>query len=366
MNNKKTVVVLFGGQSSEHEVSRVSATTVINNLNTEKYYILPVGITKEGKWLLYTGAVENIKNGEWEKYATPAIISPDASQKALLKIVGDKVKVIPIDIVFPVLHGLYGEDGSIQGLLELSQIPYVGCGILASSVSMDKLYTKIVVAAQKDIAQAEYIKVYRDELKNIEDVVYNIEQNIGYPCFIKPSNAGSSVGITKAHDAEQLKEGLKLAANNDRKILVEKAIIGREVECAVLGNFDADASTVGEILAASEFYDYDAKYNNQESKTVIPASLPQNILDELKTTAKRIFKAVDGTGLARVDFFVEDKTNKIIFNEINTMPGFTSISMYPMLWENEGISKTKLIDKLIELAFEKSNNKLYLEAENGR
>lgn len=361
MNNKKTVVVLFGGQSSEHEVSRVSATTVINNIDSDKYYIIPVGITKGGKWMLYTGPVENITNGEWEKYATPAIISPDASQKALLKIVGDKLKVIPIDIVFPVLHGLYGEDGSIQGLLELSQIPYVGCGVLSSSISMDKLYTKIVVEAQKDIAQAEYIKVYRNELIDIETIVYNIEQKIGYPCFIKPSNAGSSVGITKAHNKEELKDGLKLAAKNDRKILVEKSIVGREVECAVLGNFDADTSNVGEILAASEFYDYDAKYNNQESKTVIPAKLSPTVLNKLKSAAKKVFKVVDGTGLARIDFFIENKTDKIIFNEINTMPGFTSISMYPMLWENEGISKTELIDKLIQLAFEKSNDKLYLE-----
>lgn len=358
MNNKKTIVVLFGGQSSEHEVSRVSATTVIENIDTDKYYVMPVGITKEGKWLLYSGPIENIKNGEWEKYAIPAIISPDASQKALLKIVGDKVKAIPIDIVFPVLHGLYGEDGSIQGLLELSQIHYVGCGILSSSIAMDKLYTKLIIKAEGDIAQAEFIKVYKNELDEIDKVIEKIEQRLGYPCFVKPSNAGSSVGITKAHNIEELKEGLQLAAQHDRKILVEQMIYGHEVECAVLGNIDSDATTVGEVFAASEFYDYDAKYNNEASKTVIPANLPSEIIEELKSKAKKVFKAIDGTGLARVDFFVEKDTNRIVFNEINTMPGFTNISMYPMLWEYEGLSKKQLIDKLIELSLQKS--KLYL------
>lgn len=359
MNNKKTIVVLFGGQSSEHEVSRVSATTVINNLDTEKYYILPVGITKQGKWMLYNGSVENIKTGDWEKYAIPAVISPDASEKALLKVVGDRVKSIPIDIVFPVLHGLYGEDGSIQGLLELSQLPYVGCGILCSSIAMDKLYTKLVIQAEGDILQADYVKIYRNELSDIDVVTEHIETKLGYPCFIKPSNAGSSVGITKAHNLTELKAGLKLAAENDRKILVEKAILGCEVECAVLGNIEAYTTTIGEVISGTEFYDYDAKYNNEQSKTIIPANLPSEIIDELKYKAKKIFKAVDGTGLARVDFFVEKDTNNIIFNEINTMPGFTSISMYPMLWEQEGVSKSQLIDKLIELAFEWTEDKKY-------
>ncbi len=361
MNNKKTVVVLFGGQSSEHEISRISATTVINNMDTEKYYILPVGITKQGQWLLYNGPVENIKNGDWEKYATPAIISPDASQKALLKIVGDKIKSISIDVVFPVLHGLYGEDGSIQGLLELAGVPYVGCGILSSSVSMDKLYTKLIVASEGDIAQADYVKVYRNELSNIDNIINDIELRLGYPCFIKPSNAGSSVGITKAHNSSELKNGLKIAGGYDKKILVEKAIIGREVECAVLGNNLIEASTIGEVIINAEFYDYDAKYNDESSKTIIPANIDSEIIEQIQYKAKKIFKALDGTGLSRVDFFIEKDTNRIVFNEINTLPGFTSISMYPMLWEQKGISKTELINKLIELAFEKSNDNLYLE-----
>lgn len=355
MANKKTVAVIFGSQSSEHEVSRISAATIINNINPDKYYIIPIGITKQGKWLIYNGPVDNIKNGEWEKFGTPAIISPDTTHKAILKIVGDKIKTIPIDVIFPVLHGAFGEDGTIQGLFEMAQIPYVGCGVLASAVSMDKLYTKIIVNSIGDIAQAEYVKVYSYELEKINPVVKKIEKNLGYPCFIKPSNAGSSVGITKAHNADELKEGLKKAAEYDRKILVEKAITGREVECAVLGNENKiEASTVGEVLAAAEFYDYDAKYNNDNSKTVIPADLPKKIVEEIQDKAKRIFMALDGAGLSRVDFFVENETNRVIFNEINTLPGFTSISMYPMLWEQEGVNKTELIDKLIELAFNKN------------
>lgn len=355
MANKKTVAVIFGSQSSEHEVSRISAATIINNINPDKYYIIPIGITKQGKWLIYNGPVDNIKNGEWEKFGTPAIISPDTTHKAILKIVGDKIKTIPIDVIFPVLHGAFGEDGTIQGLFEMAQIPYVGCGVLASAVSMDKLYTKIIVNSIGDIAQAEYVKVYSYELEKINPVVKKIEKNLGYPCFIKPSNAGSSVGITKAHNADELKEGLKKAAGYDRKILVEKAITGREVECAVLGNENKiEASTVGEVLAAAEFYDYDAKYNNDNSKTVIPADLPEKIVEEIQDKAKRIFMALDGAGLSRVDFFVENETNRVIFNEINTLPGFTSISMYPMLWEQEGVNKTELIDKLIELAFNKN------------
>ncbi len=352
MFNKKTVVVLFGGQSSEHEVSRVSATTVISHMDSTRYFILPVGITKKGKWLLYNGPVEHIKSGEWEKYATPAIISPDATHKGLLKIVGDKIKNIPVDVVFPVLHGLYGEDGSIQGLLELCQIPYVGCGILASSVSMDKVYTKIIVQGQ-NIDQAKFVTVHRRQLQDMEMAVNRVEAAVGYPCFVKPSNAGSSVGITKAHDRIELVAGLTEAANHDRKILVEEGIVGREVECAVLGTDDPRGSAVGEIIPAAEFYDFDAKYNNEASQTVIPANLPLEVIEEIREKAVRIFKAVDGAGLARVDFFVEKDTNRVIFNEINTLPGFTSISMYPMLWEQEGITKTQLIDQLIGLAFDR-------------
>ena len=336
MNSKKTVVVLFGGQSSEHDVSRISASTIIKNMDPNKYFVLTVGITKEGKWMLYNGPVNHIETGEWEKFATPAFISPDATQKALIKFAGDRYKTIPIDVVFPVLHGLYGEDGTVQGLLEMAQIPYVGCGVLASSVSMDKVYTKMIVE-KENIAQAKYLVIYKEDLNDIEPIVSKVNEKIGYPCFIKPSNAGSSIGITKAHNQEELINGLHIAAKHDRKILVEEAIVGREVECAVLGNLEVKASSVGEIIAAAEFYDYDAKYNNSESKTIINPDIPTEIAEEIREKSVRIFKAVDGSGLSRVDFFIEKDTNRVIFNEINTMPGFTSISMYPMLWENAGI-----------------------------
>ena len=347
--NKKTVVVLFGGQSSEHEVSRVSASTIISNIDTNKYYVIPLGITKEGKWLIYNGPVDNIKNGDWEKFGTVATLSPDAGQKSILKIVGTKVKEIPIDVAFPVLHGKYGEDGTIQGLLEMAQIPYVGCGVLASAVSMDKGMTKII-AKEAKINQAKYLVVKKDEI-NKKSTITKIERKLPYPCFIKPANAGSSVGITKAHNKEELIEGLKLAGEHDRKIIIEETVVGREVECSVLGNDHVVASSVGEVLPAAEFYDYDAKYNNAESKTVIPALLDEKIVKQVQKEAIKVFKAVGGSGLARVDFFVEKDTNKVIFNEINTLPGFTSISMYPKLWEDVGMPIETLVDELIELAY---------------
>ena len=351
--NKLTVAVIFGGQSSEHEVSRVSASTIISNLDPEKYYVIPVGITKDGKWMIYNGPVENIKNGEWEKFGTPAVLSPDASQKGLLKTVGGKVKLIPIDLAFPVLHGKYGEDGTIQGLFELAQIPYVGNGVLSSSISMDKAFTKIIAKNAK-IPQAKYVEVHSEDLKRIKTTASKIEKKLGYPCFVKPANAGSSVGITQAHNKEELMEGLKVAAVHDSKIVVEEGIVGREIECAVLGNRGhVEASCVGEIFSAGEFYDYDAKYNNAESKTVVPAEISPEKQDEIRKMAVKVFNAVDGSGLARVDFFVENETENVIFNELNTLPGFTPISMYSMLWAACGKSTAELLDNLIELAIER-------------
>ena len=351
--NKLTVAVIFGGQSSEHEVSRVSASSIISNLDSEKYYVIPVGITKSGKWMIYNGPIENIKNGEWEKFGTPAILSPDASQKGLLKLVGDKAKLIPIDLAFPVLHGKYGEDGTIQGLFELAQIPYVGNGVLSSSVSMDKAFTKIIAKNAK-ITQAKYVEVHSEDFNKIKSIATKIEKKLGYPCFVKPANAGSSVGITKAHNKDELIKGLKLAAVHDRKIVVEEGIVGREIECAVLGNGDnISASCVGEIFAAAEFYDYDAKYNNSASKTVVPAEISKEKQDEIRKTAIKVFKAVDGSGLARVDFFVEKDTERVIFNELNTLPGFTPISMYSMLWNACGKPMNVLLDELIDLALER-------------
>jgi len=259
-----------------------------------------------------------------------------------------------VDVVFPVLHGLYGEDGTVQGLFSLAKLPYVGCGVLSSAVSMDKLYTKIIVD-DLGIRQAAYVPVMVWKMRqDMDRVIRQVEERFAYPVFIKPSNAGSSRGVSKAENREQLIAGLEEAARHDRKILVEETIIGHEVECAVLGGGEkpVQSSGVGEILAAADFYDFDAKYYNEESRTVINPELPGNAAEKVKKAAEKIFNAVDGYGLARVDFFVTD-SGEVIFNEINTMPGFTAISMYPMLWEAAGIPKKQLIDRLIELAFER-------------
>ncbi|WMI81216.1 D-alanine--D-alanine ligase family protein [Anaerotignum sp. MB30-C6] len=347
--NRKTVVVLFGGQSSEHEVSRMSATTMLKALDSKKYQVIPVGITKEGQWLIYTGPTEHISTGQWEKYATPAIISPDAKQRALLKIVNGHIKEIPVDVVIPALHGAWGEDGTIQGLLEMACIPYVGCGVLSSAVCMDKVFTKLI-AKNTNIPQAKYVWFTKEELEEMDKLVERVEKKLGYPCFVKPANTGSSVGISKAKDQAALVKAIRLAADYDRKIIVEEAIIGREFECAVLGNEEPIVSGVGEVLPAAEFYDYDAKYNNSESRTIIPAPITEYEEKTMRKIAAKIYQAVDGSGLARVDFFVEEETGRVLLNEINTMPGFTSISMYPMLWEAVGVPKAELMDCLIELA----------------
>lgn len=348
--SKKTIAVLFGGQSSEHEVSCVSASTIISNIDEEKYEKLLIGITKEGKWLK-VNSVEDIQSGKWMESKVTAIISPDATQRGVLLMDGETTTLVNVDVVFPALHGLYGEDGTIQGLLELAKIPYVGCGVLASAVSMDKFYTKTIVDTLH-IRQAKYVPVLKHQLADMDSVIGRIEESLSYPVFVKPSNAGSSRGVSKAADRAGLEKALLLAAEHDRKILVEETIVGREVECAVLGRAaDAKATSVGEILAAADFYDYDAKYNNAESKTVISPELPAGVTEEIQKDAVEIFSAVDGFGLSRVDFFVENTTNEVVFNEINTLPGFTSISMYPMLWEEKGLDKKELVEELIELAF---------------
>lgn len=349
--SKKTIAVLFGGQSSEHEVSLISAQTVISNIKKEKYDLILIGITKEGQWIK-TDSIEQIADGSWKEGTVRAVIPPDAVMQSVLLIEGDQVTARKVDVVFPVLHGMFGEDGTVQGLLEMSRIPYVGCGVLASSVAMDKLYTKIIVDTL-GIRQARYVAVYKEELGQPEGPAARVEEAFSYPVFIKPSNAGSSKGVSKAHNREELITGLKEAAEHDRKILVEENINGREIECAVLGSRGEEviSSGVGEILAAADFYDYDAKYNNAESKTVLSPELPQGVTEEIRKDAEAIFKAINGFGLSRVDFFLENGTNQVVFNEINTMPGFTGISMYPMLWEEQGIPKPELIEKLIQLAY---------------
>lgn len=352
--SKKSIAVIFGGKSSEHEVSCVSAVTVIENIDTDAYNLVLIGITKEGKWLRVE-STKQITSGEWYNSKDNAVLSPDASHKGILIIKDNKVERIAIDVVFPVLHGLNGEDGTIQGLLELSGIPYVGCGVLASSISMDKLYTKIVVDTL-NIRQAEYVAVLKSDMRNIDKVIANVEEKLKYPVFVKPSNAGSSQGVSKAQDRDELIAGLQEAIKHDRKVLVEETIIGREIECAILGGSEPKASGVGEILAAAEFYDYEAKYHNAESKTVISPDIPKDVEEKIRESAVRIFKAVDGYGLSRVDFFVEKDTNDVVFNEINTLPGFTSISMYPMLWEARGISKKTLVEKMIQSAYSRKGD----------
>ena len=351
---KKKIAVLFGGQSSEHIVSCMSAANVIEQIDTACYDLLLIGITEDGHWLK-ADCLEDVRSGSWKDSRTEAVISPDATKKCVILNDGLKITTEKIDAAFPVLHGPYGEDGTIQGLFELAQIPYVGCGVLSSAVSMDKLYTKIIVD-DLGIRQADYVPVMSWRMRDdMESIIQKIEDKFNYPVFIKPSNAGSSRGVSKADNQDELVAGLKEAARHDRKILVEEMICGHEIECAVLGGGQKPvlSSGVGEILAAAEFYDFEAKYFNEESRTVIDPDLPGDSAVQVKKAAEKIFNAVDGYGLARVDFFVSED-GEVIFNEINTLPGFTAISMYPMLWEAAGISKKELIGKLISLSFERS------------
>lgn len=371
--DKINIAVVFGGQSSEHDISCISVQTIAKAIDKEKYDITYIGITKDGHWLL-VDSLESIEDDSWRKSEVSAIISPDATRKEIIISGVNGTTTKHIDVIFPVMHGMYGEDGTIQGLFEMAKIPYVGCGVLASAVGMDKVYTKIIVD-DLGISQAEYVLVRAAEVERaqglgvvgtgnsvgadnngnigitMDELVTRVEAKLSYPVFIKPSKAGSSQGVSKAHDRAELIEGLKLAAKHDTKILVERNVVGREIECAVLGTaVSPDASGVGEILAAAEFYDFDAKYSNADSKTVISPELPDGKAEEIRQAAKAIFSAVDGYGLARVDFFLEKETNKVIFNEINTLPGFTSISMYPMLWKAAGLSIEEQVEKQIRLA----------------
>lgn len=347
----KRIAVIFGGQSSEHEVSCRSAINIIDGLNKEKYDIHMIGITKEGYWL-YVESLAQLREGTWQESKTTAVISPDHSKQGIWKISGDHIEVLPVDVIFPVLHGKYGEDGTIQGLFEMSGIPYVGCGVLSSAVSMDKLSTKIY-ADRIGMKQAAFVADTANDLKAMEDTIAQVENKLGYPVFVKPSNAGSSRGVSKAHDREELRQAIALAKEHDYRVLIEESIVGREVECAVLGGDEPEASPVGEILAAAEFYDYNDKYESEESRTVIDPDLPAEVKEKIRTNAIAIFQTVQGFGLARVDFFVKKDTNEIIFNEINTLPGFTDISMYPILWEEKGMAKEELLDRLIDLAYER-------------
>lgn len=341
--------VIFGGTSTEHEVSIVSGTSVIRNLNKEKYNIFPIYINKQGEWFKYKYNNEEFKVGD--------------EIKGIEQITNICEYLKKMDIVFPVLHGLYGEDGTIQGMLEMLKIPYVGTKVLGSSICMDKAYAKIIFEKAK-ILQANYVYIKRnknayiyvkkdftEEIFDIDTIIPKIIEKIDFPMFVKPSNSGSSVGINKANNVNELKRHIKYASQFDNKILIEENIDAREIECAVLGNEEVEASILGEILAADKFYSFSAKYQNQESKTIIPTDLPEKLSTKVRELAKKAYKAADCKGLARVDFFVDDKNEKIYINEINTLPGFTQISMYPKLWENTGLPYGELLDKLIDLAY---------------
>ena len=348
---KKSVVVIFGGQSSEHEVSCMSAANIIDGLDREKYTVHIIGITKEGHWL-FVDSPEKVRDGSWNKGTVTAVISPDRGHPGIWKFGETGIKTVPVDVAFPVLHGRYGEDGTIQGLFEMAGIPYVGCGVLASAASSDKITTKRFVESLH-IRQAAYVTDITADNSKIEDTIHQVEEKLGYPVFVKPSNAGSSQGVSKAVDREELRAAILHAREHDSRVLIEEEIVGREVECAVLGGQQAETSMVGEILAAAEFYDYDAKYHSEESETVVDPDLPQAVKEEIREDARDIFHTMGGFGLARVVFFVKKDTNEVIFNEINTLPGFTNISMYPMLWEAMGVEKKELLDRLIALAYER-------------
>ncbi len=352
--SKWNVCVLFGGISPEHAVSLRSAESVLNNLDSEKYNIFPVGITREGKWLLYGSRdYSQLPGGAWEacQENREVAISPVRGQ-GLLRFEGDCVMTEQIDVVFPVLHGENGEDGAVQGLMQLAGIPCVGPDVAASAVSMDKTLTKLVVD-HAGITQAAWVLVRGKELEHHgERIAENLEAEFQYPMFVKPAGTGSSVGVSKVHDRQALLKALEAAAAFDQKILVEEFIHGREIEVAVMGNDNPMASICGEIDSGADFYDYDAKYLTDTSVAYIPARIDEEVAEQVREAAVQIYAAIGCRGLSRVDFFVTYEDNRVVFNEINTLPGFTSISMYPKLFDASGIPYGQLLDELLQLAME--------------
>jgi len=351
---KLSVCILFGGMSPEHEVSLRSAESVLNNIDHSKYNVYPVGITKEGDWFLFGGKdYSMLPDGTWKNHPDNrrAAISPVRGQ-GLLSFEGDCVVRERIDVVFPVLHGENGEDGAMQGLLQMAGIPYVGPHVAASAVAMDKTLTKLVVD-HAGVPQAAWQLVRRSDLHcHVENTLDILENRFRYPMFVKPAGTGSSVGVSKATDREALKNALVAAAKYDKKILVEEFIHGREIEVAVMGNDNPVASICGEIDSGADFYDYDAKYVTDTSTAYIPARIPEDVGEIVREAAVKVYSAIGCQGLSRVDFFVTYEENRVVFNEINTLPGFTSISMYPKLFAASGIPYTQLIDELLKLAVE--------------
>lgn len=350
----KNILILFGGKSSEHEVSLRSAFSVITNIPKDKYTVTLMGITKDGKWLVFEDDINMIPENKWlSGKCTPAAISTDFGEKCVNVFRADGIEKINVDVVFPVLHGKNGEDGTVQGLLELAGIPYVGCNTIASAMCMDKAVTNMT-ADNACIKQAKWLSILKSDYNGNKDkFADDCVSYLGLPLFIKPANAGSSVGISKAKTREDIFAAMEIAFREDSKVVAEENIDGREVECAVLGNEKPIASVIGEIVPCNEFYDYEAKYIDGDSVLCIPATIPEETSDKIRKLAVKAYKALGCSGLSRVDFFVRHADGEVVFNEINTLPGFTSISMYAKLFEEYGIPYGELCDRLINLALER-------------
>jgi D-alanine-D-alanine ligase len=353
---KIRVGVIFGGRSGEHEVSLRSAESVIAAIDKSRYEVIAIGITQEGRWLRSGDAKAMIPQAVMaSNNHQPVAIIGDPTRQGLMRL--DAGRSEPLDVVIPVLHGTYGEDGTIQGLLEMAGVPYVGCGVLASATGMDKVVMKQLFA-QAGLTVIEYEWFLRSSWEeNPEAIIKRISRALGFPVFVKPANLGSSVGISKAKNKAELSASINDAARYDRRIIVERAVVGREIEVSILGNDNPAASLPGEIITGHDFYDYEDKYVDTSSKTEVPARLSKKITERIQRDAVKAFQAIDGSGLARVDFFLERGTNRVIINEINTMPGFTSISMYAKMWGASGISYAELIDRLIALALERHRDR---------
>lgn len=350
------VAVIFGGKSNEHEVSLVSATHVIKSIPKDKYKVIIIGITKKGHWMKYMGDIDDIACGKWEQHPdnVPCVLSPDPLHKGFL-VLGENgsVSYLKVDCVFPVLHGKNGEDGTIQGLFQLAEIPFVGCDVISSANCMDKELTHTILEAH-GIKTAKWFAMIESELDDLDEKCRQIESELTYPMFVKPANCGSSVGISKVKNLNELKKGIKIAFAHDKKVIVEQGLVGVECECAVMGNDKPVASTIGEICSENiEIYDYDSKYNSDLSETIIPARMNENVIERIRETAIKAYKAMGCAGLARVDFFLCEN-GEVVLNEINTLPGHTPISMYPKLMEYEGMSFNEQEDNLIKLALERA------------
>lgn len=353
---KIRAAIIFGGMSSEYDVSLQSAYSVIKNIDKTKYEVVCIGITKKGRWLYFPGDVEMIANGDWYKHpdCVSVLISPDRSHRGIYKIMPDSTAVLQkIDVVFPVMHGKFGEDGTIQGLLELSGIPFVGCDTLASAVCLDKAMTHSVLDSL-GIKNASWLSFNVSDLKELKTIIEKIENKFEYPVFVKPAKAGSSVGISKAHNKDELIEAVKTAFSHDNKVVVEETLVGKEIECAVMGNSEPKASIVGEIIPKAEFYDYEAKYLSGTTDLLIPASITDEEMEKVQKLAVEAYKGLGCSGLTRMDFFLL-RNGEIYLNEPNTLPGFTSISMYPKLFMHGGMTYSEVIDNLLNFALERAD-----------